>query len=78
MRSIRCQLPSYDNLLRPCIIIDKPDIGRKAISSHDAYFTHDGAEIVYNKLADDIDQYAEDYGRIADVLWDKYFHCRDE
>ena len=77
-QSIRCQLPSYDNLLRPCIIIDKPAISRKAISEHQAYFTHDGAEIVYEHLADDIDQYAKEYGDIADALWEKYFRTDEK
>jgi len=77
-RSIRCQLPSYENLLRPCIIIDRPEISRNAISKHNAYFTHDGAEIVYEKLACDIDQYAKEYGHVADTLWTKYFESKAE
>lgn len=72
-RSIRCQLPSYENLLRPCVIIDKPETSRNAIRDHNAYFTHDGAEFVYEKLACDIDRYAIEYGHIADGLWHKYF-----
>ncbi len=72
-QSIRCQLPSYENLLRPCVIIDKPEISRNAISAHNAYYTHDGAEIIYEKLACDIDQYAVEYGHVADALWTKYF-----
>jgi MoaA/NifB/PqqE/SkfB family radical SAM enzyme len=72
-KSIRCQLPSYDNLLRPCIIIDKPEISRKVISENRAYFTHEGAEIVYENLADEIDRYAQEYGVVADRLQEKYF-----
>jgi MoaA/NifB/PqqE/SkfB family radical SAM enzyme len=68
-QSIRCQLPSYENLLRPCVIIDKPEISRKAIAQHGAYFTHQGAEIVYTELADEMDRYAAEYGKIADTLW---------
>lgn len=72
-QKIRCQLPSYENLLRPCTIIDKPDISRNAIIEHKAYFTHEGAEIIYNDLAREIDQYAAQYAKIADPLWEKYF-----
>lgn len=74
-KSIRCQLPSYENLLRPCVIIDRPAISRKAIAEHKAYFTHKGADIVYTDLADEMDAYSEAYGEVADELWDKYF-CR--
>ncbi|MBC8393852.1 MAG: radical SAM protein [Deltaproteobacteria bacterium] len=72
-QSIRCQLPSYDNLLRPCIIVDRPEISRKVIAENDVYFTHEGAEIVYENLADEMDQWAEDYGTVAEPLWEKYF-----
>jgi MoaA/NifB/PqqE/SkfB family radical SAM enzyme len=71
--SIKCRLPSHENLLRPCVIIDKPEISRNAIFEHGAYFTHPGAEIVYEHLSSDIDRYAREYGVIADELWAKHF-----
>ncbi len=72
-QSICSRLPSHENLLRPCIIIDKPEISRNAIADHNAYFTHKGAEIVYENLVHEIDDYAEKYGEIADKLWEKYY-----
>ncbi|MFH1993087.1 MAG: radical SAM protein [Pseudomonadota bacterium] len=75
-RSIRCQLPSYENHLRPCIIVDRPEVCRKVISENDVYFTHEGAEIAYNELAYELDQYAQAYGKIADVLWKNYFQSK--
>ena len=77
-RSIRCQLPAHKNLLRPCIIIDKPEVSRNAILEHGAYFTHEGAEIVYQDLSSQIEQYAKEYGDIADSLWEKYFQSKEE
>ena len=77
-KSIRCELPSYENLLRPCIIIDKPETSRNAIIRHNAYFTHDGAEIIYENLAGEIDRYAEEYGDVADRLWEKYHNTKGE
>ncbi|MCP4748485.1 MAG: radical SAM protein [Desulfobacteraceae bacterium] len=74
-KSIRCELGKDENLLRPCIIVDRPHIGRSAIEKHNAYFTHKGAEIVYSSLAQEIDGYAAGYGKVADELWKKYF-CR--
>ena len=75
-RSIRAQLPSYENLLRPCTIIDKPEISRRAILEHNAYFTHPGAEIVYENLAQAIDKYTGEYAGVADSLWERYFGDR--
>jgi hypothetical protein len=75
-RSIRSQLPSYENLLRPCTIIDNPAISRNTIFEHSAYFTHDGAEFIYENLAYDIDQYTKRYAEIADPLWEKYFNSK--
>jgi hypothetical protein len=77
-RSIRCQLPAHENLLRPCVIIDKPEVSRNAISEHGAYFTHEGAEIIYKDLAYEIEQYSKKYGNIADSLWEKYFQHKKE
>ena len=74
LSSIRCQLPSYENLLRPCIIIDKPAISRTVITENNAYFTHEGAEIVYEQLIHEMDEYSRNYGMIADKLWEKYFN----
>ena len=72
-RSIRSRLPVYENLLRPCTLIDRPEVSRKTIEDYGAYFTHEGAEIIYNDLADDIDQYAKEYSKVADPLWKTYF-----
>jgi MoaA/NifB/PqqE/SkfB family radical SAM enzyme len=77
-RSIRCQLPLYENLLRPCAIIDRPEVSRNAISEHNAYFTHEGAETIYQGLASEIDKYASSYGEVADSLWAKYFPSKEE
>jgi MoaA/NifB/PqqE/SkfB family radical SAM enzyme len=77
-QSIRCNLPANENLLRPCAIIDKPEISRNAIFEHSAYFTHDGAEIIYENLAPDIDQYAKEYAKVADPLWEEQFQGKEK
>lgn len=72
-QSIRCELPKDENLLRPCIITDRPHISRQVIAQHGAYFTHPGADIVYKDLCDEMDAYAQSYGDVADELWEKYY-----
>lgn len=77
-RTIRGELPSYKNLLRPCIVIDKPDTSRKVIAQCTPYFTHEGAELIYTELADRMNEYTEEYAVIADSLLEKYFPDRKE
>jgi MoaA/NifB/PqqE/SkfB family radical SAM enzyme len=73
-KSIHKQLPVYENLLRPCTLIDKPDVSRRAVNECNAYFTHEGADIIFKDLANEMDQYAREYATIADSLWKRYYN----
>lgn len=68
---IRKRQPYNDNLLRPCMIIDVPQVLRDVVTSCKAHPTHWGAEAVINELADDLDTYSEAYGEIADEKWEE-------
>lgn len=70
-REIRSRQPYLDNLLRPCLLIDRPEIGREMASMPGVYFTHPGAETFFSHLSKDIDQYAKEYGAIADQAWEE-------
>jgi len=72
-RSLCSRLPLYDNLLRPCTLVDNPQVGRDTITKFGAYFTHEGAEIIFQDLAGEMDEYAQKYAVVADNLWKKYF-----
>lgn len=61
------------NLLRPCMIIDKPNVYRDVCSMPGVYFTHDGAENVVTKFSKEIDEYAASYGTLADKAWDEKY-----
>jgi len=67
--TIRKMQQENPNLLTPCTLIDKPEISRTAIAISGAQPTHPGAETMYTKLVPDIDQYAKEWGRIADPVW---------
>jgi len=69
-KEIRSRQPYLENLLRPCMLIDRPEIGREMVSQPDVYFTHPGAEVFYNHLGKSLDQYAKEYGDIADKIWE--------
>jgi len=69
-KTIRSRQPYLENLLRPCMLIDRPEVGKEMASLPGVYFTHPGAEIFYNHLSELVDEYARKYGDIADRVWE--------
>jgi MoaA/NifB/PqqE/SkfB family radical SAM enzyme len=72
-RRIRQRQGEHDNLLRPCMLIDHPEVGREMFNEVDVYSTHDGASEIFTGLADAMDDYAGRYAAIADQAWEKEF-----
>jgi len=72
-RTIRVRQGEHENLLRPCMLIDHPDVGREIFSTEGVYPTHGGAEQIFTGLAAEMDGYARRYGEIADPAWEKEF-----
>jgi MoaA/NifB/PqqE/SkfB family radical SAM enzyme len=68
-KAIRSRQPYCSNLLRPCMIIDNPTVLREVVKEGNAHPTHDGAETIITELANNIDQYAAEYGMLADEAW---------
>lgn len=66
---IRSRLPHNANHLRPCMIIDNPQVMRDVIHETGARFTHPGAEEIYTVHRDRMDVYAARWGRLADRIW---------
>jgi len=67
--AIRKRQPYNNNLLRPCMIIDNPNVLREVIAEGGAHPTHPGAETIINELAGALDKYAEEYGKLVDSAW---------
>jgi MoaA/NifB/PqqE/SkfB family radical SAM enzyme len=74
-RMIRERQGEHDNLLRPCMLIDHPELGREIFSTEGVYPTHRGAEEVFTGLSSEMDDYASRYGTIADPAWEKEFRA---
>ena len=72
-RKIRDAQGEHDNLLRPCMLIDHPEVGREIFASEGAYPTHDGADEIFTALADRMDDYAGEYADVADPVWEDEF-----
>jgi hypothetical protein len=70
--------PYTENHLRPCSIIDSPQILREIVAETGAYATHEGAETIAGCLAKPLDEYAEDYKKIADEAWEKEYEPEEE
>lgn len=71
MKSIRDRQPYRDNLLTPCMIIDSPEVLRAVVREHNAHPTCEGASEIITGLADDLDEYALEYRKYADPVWEK-------
>lgn len=75
-RAIRERQPFHDNLMRPCMIIDHPQVFREVVASCGAVPTHPGAEGVITTLAGALDEYGAAYGEICDAVWEREYAVR--
>jgi MoaA/NifB/PqqE/SkfB family radical SAM enzyme len=72
-RKIREKQGEHDNLLRPCMLIDHPEVGREIFESEGAYPTHEGADEIFTELSDKMDHYSRSYAEVADPVWENEF-----
>lgn len=70
---IRSCQPHNQNHLRPCMIIDNPQVMRRVIDTCHPRFTHPGAEEIYTERAAEMDAYAAAWGRLADRVWEQQY-----
>jgi MoaA/NifB/PqqE/SkfB family radical SAM enzyme len=68
-RAFRRRQPYDKNLMRPCAIIDNPEILREVVEETGAYPSHEGADSIIADFAPQLDKYAQEYGRVADDYW---------
>ena len=77
-RDIRGRQPHNPNHLRPCMIIDNPDVMRDVIKRNRCYFTHPGAEEIYTFRSKYMDNYAKAYAPLADWVWkEEYLNLKE-
>ncbi len=72
-RTIREKQGEHENLLRPCMLIDHPEVGRELFATAGAYPTHDGAAALFTDLAPQMDAYSAEYAEIAEPAWEREF-----
>lgn len=65
-QSIREEIPYDDNLLRPCMLIDRPEVFRKHAARYQPRPTHEGAETLITELAEPLSRRAEEWREITE------------
>jgi len=68
-KAIREAIPYDGNLLKPCMLIDRPWVFRQHAEKHGAKPTHPGAETLIGELAPGLDEKAHQWAQIADRCW---------
>ena len=68
---IRNRKPYSKNLLRPCMIIDNPEVLRELVDKYGAKPNHPGADSVVKdpKIVKHLDKYSKEWKEISDELW---------
>ncbi|MGA1865354.1 MAG: radical SAM protein [bacterium] len=66
---IRSRVGEEKNLLRPCMIIDKPEVLRETVKKHQAYPTSARAFTLLEEFKEHLDTYSSAYKKIADEIW---------
>jgi len=62
-----------NNRMKPCMIIDHPEILREVVKETGAYPTHGNAQTVLTKCAAHLDQYSKEYGELSQPFWEKVY-----
>jgi hypothetical protein len=68
----RKRQPYDENLLRPCMIIDVPEVLREVVTTCGAHPTHPGAGAIIEDYAKDIDEYSGAYRVMVESRWPGY------
>ncbi|OGI00819.1 MAG: hypothetical protein A2Y25_05715 [Candidatus Melainabacteria bacterium GWF2_37_15] len=92
MNAVRNAIPYDGNMLRPCMIVDRPDVLRKYYRDFKPYETHKGAAdyLTRPEIMEKIDKYSHDVAQVMDKNWTmdyymtlfplpgEYYHDRQE
>jgi hypothetical protein len=68
-QAIRRGIPYDGNLLRPCMLIDRPWVFRRHAARYGARPTHPGAETLVGEMAESLDRQARSWAAVADERW---------
>jgi len=66
---IRNGIPYDGNLLKPCMIIDRPGVLKDLVEKHKPYASDKDAELLFTKCKPGLDKYSKELGEILDEEW---------
>lgn len=72
-KAIQKEIPYCENLLRPCMIIDHPELMKQMIEKYAPMETHDGALTIVNEFHEALKQYSEEWKTISQEIWNRDF-----
>lgn len=75
-KAIRAQQPYAPNLLRPCMLIDHPQLFRRLVDQYGPRPTHPGAEELVGTLGPILDRYSQEAAEILDSAWKRDFESK--
>jgi MoaA/NifB/PqqE/SkfB family radical SAM enzyme len=76
-RGIRSRQPYSENLLRPCMIIDHPQVLRGLCKDCQPHPTDGPLCGFINSLADDLDNYSQEAAKVLDPVWEREFTTKN-
>jgi len=66
---MRNAIPYDGNLLKPCMIIDRPGVLRNLVEKHRPFASDRDAELLFTRCKEDLDRYSKELGEILDKEW---------
>ena len=76
-RGFRAHQPYGENLLRPCPIIDHPQVLREICAEFHPYSTDAPAcGLIASPISDALDKYSQEVAKIMDTVWEREFAVR--
>lgn len=75
-RNLRAHQPYNDNMLRPCWMIDNPEVVRELVKASGAHPTDSGAERMISdpEFIKKLQAVSDDFKEVADKEWEERFH----
>lgn len=66
---IRKAIPYDGNLLKPCMIIDRPGVLKNLVEKHKPYASDRDAELLFTRCKPGLDKYSKEFSEIIDKEW---------
>jgi len=71
LQEIRSHQPFDKNFMRPCQIIDRPEVLRECVNCTDAKSSDGTSDLLLGEIADDLDRYSREFGDLANQVWEE-------